>query len=101
MTAVLTEVSDSVLAVAGALQIESVRETFADGTQWIEQTSASDLQVDLAEVTDVDSSALALLLEWLRECNVRQKAISYTNMPSKMRDIARVSGLDTVINIDL
>lgn len=100
MTAVLTEVDESTIKVDGSLEIESISETMLEGQSWLETTPATELKVDLAGVTDVDSASLALLLAWIRNCTRLEKRIYFANMPTKMRDIARVSGLDSVIYVD-
>ncbi|MGD2055761.1 MAG: STAS domain-containing protein [Gammaproteobacteria bacterium] len=55
------------------------------------------IRVDLAGVTRADSAGLALLVEWLRESERRDKSIRFLNMPEQMRSIARVCGLDRIL----
>ena len=49
------------------------------------------LTFDLAGVHRVDSAGLALLLEWLREAQRRNKEIRFQNIPEQLAAIARVS----------
>ena len=56
------------------------------------------IRVDLAGVTRADSAGLALLVEWLRESERRNKSIRFLNMPQQMCSIARVCGLDGILN---
>jgi phospholipid transport system transporter-binding protein len=55
------------------------------------------IRIDLAGVTRADSAGLALLVEWLRESERRNKTIHFLNMPEQMRSIARVCGLERIL----
>lgn len=55
------------------------------------------LEVDLAGITRSTSAAISVLLCWMREANRLGKKIRFANMPDKMFDVARVSGLDSVL----
>lgn len=59
--------------------------------------SASAVDVDLAGITRSTSAAISVLLCWMREAERMGKKIRFANMPDKMFDVARVSGLDSVI----
>jgi phospholipid transport system transporter-binding protein len=74
------------LANAGAL-LEEGRRHLADGVQ----------TVDLAEVSEMDSALLALLLAWLREARQRERALAFTNLPESLRTIARLYGVDRLL----
>ena len=53
--------------------------------------------VDLAGVTELDSSALALLLAWLREAKRRRPRLAFANLPEGLRTIARLYGVDDLL----
>ena len=53
--------------------------------------------VDLAEVTELDSSALALLLAWLREAKAAGRAIAFANLPESLQTIARLYGVEDLL----
>jgi phospholipid transport system transporter-binding protein len=55
--------------------------------------------VDLAEVSEMDSALLALLLAWLRDAKARDQAVAFTNPPASLITIARLYGVDRVIPI--
>ena len=55
-----------------------------------------DIEVDLSAVERTDSAGLALLLEWARAARVGGGALRLRAVPSQLRAIAAVSGLDTV-----
>jgi len=49
--------------------------------------------VDLAGVTDVDSAAVSLLLEWRREAAKANRRIDYTNVPANLKSLAELYGV--------
>ncbi len=51
------------------------------------------LTVDLAAVTEADSTALSLLLEWRRAAKARGWTIQYANVPENLRSLAEVYGV--------
>lgn len=53
--------------------------------------------VDLAHVTQVDSSSVALALAWLREARAAGRAIEFANLPAAMGDLARLYSVDDFI----
>ncbi len=56
-----------------------------------------DCVVDLAGVTEADSAALALLLEWLRRLKARGNTLSVTGMPDGLKSLIELYGLDEVL----
>lgn len=53
----------------------------------------SEVQIDLDGVTRSDSAGLALLVEWLRQAQMRGIALQFHNLPSQLREIAKISDL--------
>lgn len=76
----------------GALTFETVPEILrASSTLFAE---ADHLKVDLADVSQGDSTGVALLLAWIRQAKVHKKSIVFTHIPSQLLMIAKVSNLD-------
>ena len=55
------------------------------------------VQVDLAEVTRVDSAGLAMMVEWLREAQDKGLGISFNNVPEQLQSMARICGLEDIL----
>lgn len=55
------------------------------------------VHLDLSKVTRVDSAALALLIEWLRQAEHTGHTLQFSGMPEKLRSIARLTGTDAVL----
>ncbi len=49
--------------------------------------------VDFAKVTEVDSSAVALALEWLRQAEQAGRGLRLAHLPAAMQNLARLYGV--------
>lgn len=58
---------------------------------------AQRIDVDLALVTESDSSGLALLIEWLRLARDAGKKIHFENLPEQIMALARISEVDELL----
>jgi phospholipid transport system transporter-binding protein len=83
------------IIVSGPVTLANVAGLLEEGRRHLEEGVQS---VDLAEVTEMDSSLLALLLAWLREAKARQQAVSFTNLPASLQTIARLYGVDGLLS---
>jgi len=52
--------------------------------------------IDLGEVTELDSSLLAMMLAWLREAKQHGKALEFARLPA---DLATIAGLYGVADL--
>jgi phospholipid transport system transporter-binding protein len=57
----------------------------------------SDVLVDLSGVTEVDSSAVSLLLEWRRQAFAAKRRIVYVNLPSNLKSLAVLYGVSDLL----
>ena len=73
------------LLIAGPLGIENVRGMLQDA-----RAACADgvRVVDLAEVSAVDSAAVALALELLREARAAGRELAFVNLPQPMQELA-------------
>jgi phospholipid transport system transporter-binding protein len=78
------------MVVSGALTLATVAGALREGRAAIGEGART---VDLAGVGELDSSALALLLAWLREAKRQQRELSFTNLPQGLTTIARLYGV--------
>jgi len=54
---------------------------------------ANDLQVDFSAVTDIDTAALSLLMEWQRRAIASNKTIVFTHLPESLHSLATLYGV--------
>ena len=78
------------LLVSGPLTLATVTQALREGNDAIAMGART---VDLGEVSELDSSALALLLAWLREAKKRNRELSFTRLPAGLTTIASLYGV--------
>lgn len=78
------------MVVSGALTLANVAAALSEGNAAIGEGVRT---VDLAEVGELDSSALALLLAWLREAKRQNRSLVFANLPQGLTTIARLYGV--------
>ena len=78
------------MLVSGPLTLASVTAVLREGNAAIGQGVRT---VDLGGVGELDSSALALLLAWLREAKRRNTGLVFDNLPQGLTTIARLYGV--------
>ena len=81
--------------VQGPITVDNVEALLGEGN---ERFTAAQVTVDLAAVTDVDSSALSLLLEWKREAGRKGRAIRFLNQPANLKSLAELYGVTQLIS---
>ena len=78
------------MIVSGALTLANVAAVLEEGKTAIGEGVGS---VDLSEVAELDSSALALLLAWMREAKAKGRSLVFVNLPQGLTSIARLYGV--------
>ena len=79
------------LKIEGALNFESMPRVLAATAEYLARTDLPDgLSVDLSEVQEFDSSAVALLLHWRREAAKMNKMLRYINLPKNLTALAEL-----------
>jgi phospholipid transport system transporter-binding protein len=84
---------DSVF-VEGALTLATVAELAGSVQGHLAQGARV---VDFRGVTDVDSSAVALALEWLRQAAQGKSALRFVNLPVAMQNLAKLYGVSELL----
>lgn len=92
----VTQVDASRMAVLGNMLVDDALELRAAGEALL-GTLSSPVTVDLAGAGAVGSAGVSVLLCWMRHAEKLGKRLIFINMPDKMYDVSRVSGLDGVI----
>ncbi len=86
-----------VLALEGALSFETLPRVLEESRAYSARPDLPErLTIDFSAITEVDSSAVALLLEWRREAARRGKMLQFVNLPANLlalADLYGVSGL--------
>ena len=54
-------------------------------------------EIDMSRVSDVDTTAISLLFEWLRQAQNHQSKISFSNLPDNLVSLAKLYGVSELI----
>lgn len=81
--------------VSGPATLANVRALLEEGR---EQLRAGVDTIDLGEVTELDSSLLAVLLAWQRDARATNIALAVTRLPQGLETIARLYGVDAFLS---
>lgn len=82
---------DNIMRVSGRLTMETTVELFRKGVKLKE--GVTDLVVDMAQVDAVDSSAVSLMLSWLRAAQRGKVRISFINVPENLLSLTSLYGV--------
>lgn len=81
-------------AVSGRMTMDNATALLAQG---VTALGAGCTTFDLAAVTDVDSSGLAVLFGWQRAAMSQGKTIALVNSPRNLRSLADVYGVSSLL----
>ncbi len=91
-------VAGEVLALEGALSFETLPTVLAQSVEYAARTDLPErLTIDFSAITGVDSSAVALLLEWRRQAQARGKRLDFVNLPPNLLALAELYGVAELI----
>ena len=81
--------------IDGPITLDNVGTLIAEGSAF----DGDSVIVDLAGVISADSSALSLLLEWMRRFGGNRRQIAFANMSHNLRSLAELYGVVDLIPI--
>jgi phospholipid transport system transporter-binding protein len=89
---------DEVLALEGALSFETLPDVLRASEAYTARADLPDrLTIDFAGVGAIDSSAVALLLEWRRQAQRLGKRLEFANLPANLVALATLYGVEELI----
>ncbi|MGQ0657019.1 MAG: STAS domain-containing protein [Chromatiales bacterium] len=89
---------DRTWRVAGDLDLDAVATVLAQGSQMWED--GMPCVVDFSQVRRIDSTSVALMLEWQRQAKQRNIALRYRNVPRQLLAIASVCGVKALLALE-
>jgi phospholipid transport system transporter-binding protein len=87
----VSQPAENVFKLSGPLTMNTITEIFGKGLQL--PKGKSNLVVDFASVEAVDSSAVSLMLSWLRTAKSKNVKLSYINVPHNLLSLANLYGV--------
>jgi len=91
----MIECRDGRCALRGPVTVNNVVALLAEGNGLF---TLPEVTVDLAGITEVDSTAVSLLLEWRREAARNGRVIRFVNLPGNLTSLAKLYGVTDLIN---
>jgi phospholipid transport system transporter-binding protein len=82
------------MVLGGPVTLANVAGVLEEGRRCLAEGVRS---VDLAEVSELDSSLLALLIAWKREAGRRAQELDFVNLPESLQTIARLYGVSGLL----
>ncbi|QJR16384.1 STAS domain-containing protein [Usitatibacter palustris] len=87
------------LRLEGPLSFESLPRVLEESAQYEARPDLPEkLTIDFSAITEVDSSAVALLLEWRRRAQALNKTLAFTNLPPTLLALAELYGVADLID---
>jgi phospholipid transport system transporter-binding protein len=77
------------LIVRNAMTVETAGSLLAE----VSALLIGDVEVDLGEVSDVDSTSISLMFEWLRQSRQKNAKVVYSNLPQNLVSLATLYGV--------
>ena len=68
-------------------------------TQSIALSMNEQLEIDFSGVTDIDTAALSLIMEWQRRALASKCTISFANLPVNLNSLAELYGVTSFISV--
>jgi phospholipid transport system transporter-binding protein len=82
--------------IEGPVTLAGVNALLAEGSRSFE---GSPVVVDFSRVTEADSSAISLMLEWTRSMHASNRQIFFTNLGEGLVSIANLYGVTDLIPV--
>ncbi len=84
-------------AARGALSFANAKRARSEGLHALRTSSARDLEVDCAGISHSDSAGLAVLLDWMAIMKRDGRPLRFANLPSGLLAVARISGVEEML----
>jgi len=82
--------------IQGRITLENAPAVLAEGVKLFDRDG---LVVDLSKLEEVDSTAISLLLEWLRVAQRSKRTLRFTNLPDNLKSLATLYGVLDLIQL--
>jgi phospholipid transport system transporter-binding protein len=83
------------ILLSGPVTLANVAAVMQEGSRHLAEGVQT---VDVGEVSELDSSLLAMLLAWLREAKQQERELAFTNLPEALQTIARLYGVEGLLS---
>lgn len=81
--------------ITGAVTMRTVTDALAESERLFDQPH---VVVDLGGITELDSSAISLLLEWRRAAQAAKRRVDFVNLPPNLKSLADLYGVSELLD---
>jgi ABC-type transporter Mla MlaB component len=85
------------IVVSGPVTLANAARVLEEGRSHIAEGART---VDLAEVTELDSSLIALALAWLRQAAAAKLELAIVNPPEGLQTLSRLYGVEQLLPLE-
>lgn len=83
---------DNCWRVSGPMTVDQVNALLAES-----RALSTPKEIDLGQVSDVDTTAVSLLFEWQRQAQAQKSKITFSNLPDNLVSLAKLYGVSELI----
>jgi phospholipid transport system transporter-binding protein len=87
--------SDNRWEVSGDVEIDNANAILFESKAF---AISNDTVVDFAKVSEIDTGAISLILEWKRRANAERKHIKFVNLSPNLMSLTQLYGVADLIN---
>ncbi|MCL6268883.1 STAS domain-containing protein [Sansalvadorimonas sp. 2012CJ34-2] len=99
MTAGLSPVKPGRFVLSGDVDVWNTPVLVEQGWQLLVSQEEKELVIDMSAIGQADSSALAMLLSWLRRAKGRQMRLSFCGFSQDLMALAKVCDIESMLPI--
>lgn len=86
------------LQLTGDVTMSTISQLLAGGLFPVDtKADGNELQIDLSGLGKVDSSAVSLMLSWMREAKQGNLQVRFVNVPENLASLAKLYGVADVL----
>jgi phospholipid transport system transporter-binding protein len=82
------------IMVSGPVTLANAARVLEEGRQHLAEGVRT---IDLGEVSEMDSSLLALALAWLRDARQAKRELAFANVPESLQTLSRLYGTEALL----
>lgn len=85
----LVEKQGARIVVKTPMTVDTVGDLLTETLPMLE----GNVEIDFAEVSEVDSSSISLMFEWLRQAQIKSASIMFSNLPQTAVSLSTLYGV--------
>lgn len=89
---------DNTWHVSGDVRVDSAQVIFSESATFV---MGEVVEVDFSDVTDVDTAALSLMMEWQRRALTSRTKITFSHVPANLISLAALYGVTEFIPLQV